>query len=46
MKKEKTGKFSYSGYTPEENKEIDRKINSWSKKELVDVIYELAERID
>ena len=23
MKKEKTGKFSYSGYTPEENKEID-----------------------
>ena len=26
MKKEKTGKFSYSGYTPEENKEIDRKI--------------------
>lgn len=46
MKKENTGKFSYSGYTPEENKEIDRKINSWSKKELVDVIYELAERID
>ena len=46
MKKEKTGKFSYRGYTPEENKEIDRKINSWSKKELVDVIYELAERID
>lgn len=46
MKKENTEKFSYSGYTLEENKEIDRKINSWSKKELVDVIYELAEKID
>ena len=38
MKKEKTGKFIYSGYTPEENEEIDRKINSWSKKELVDAV--------
>ena len=38
MKKENTEKFSYSGYTPEENKEIDRKINSWSKKELVDAV--------
>ena len=28
MKKEKTGKFSYSGYTPEENKEIDILINN------------------
>lgn len=38
MKKENTEKFSYSGYTLEENKEIDRKINSWSKKELVDAV--------
>jgi len=38
MKKENTEKFSYSGYTPEENKEIDQKINSWSKKELVDAV--------
>ena len=46
MKKENTEKFSYIFYILEENEEIDRKINSWSKKELVDVIYELAERID
>lgn len=38
MKKENTEKFSYSGYTLEENEEIDRKINSWSKKELVDAV--------
>ena len=40
MKKENTEKFSYSGYTLEENKEIDRKINSWSKKELAEKIDE------
>ena len=38
MKKENKEKFSYSGYTLEENEEIDRKINSWSKKELVDAV--------
>jgi hypothetical protein len=45
-KREIEGVFSSVKFSKEKNEEINKKMNTWTKKELVQVIYELGNRLD
>ena len=45
-KREIEGVFSSVAFSKEQNEEINKKMNTWTKKELVQVIYDLGNALD